>query len=539
VPFSLETRVKLAVAPIDPTTLSKLRELLAKTTLAHDMLVKRGTPAATLQPIRHNLAQIHLKLGQHYLAVNEIAEALPALEQASAFNNGDAGVHALLAQVYLNNGKPADAAESFRRALALRPGDPGLMAVFADALAAAGRVAEALAAYKQVLAVDPGNVDCLWRYAALCNDAGAFDEARTAFAKLMTLQPGRGLYHRLFGKLHSYVADDPHIVQMETLLRDAPPGGDDNRELHFALFNAYEVLGDHDQAFAHLKSANDIRKLQLNYRPEVFNRLFETIEAAFDPDKRPDFAQSPRSESPIFIVGMPRSGSTLVEQILDSHPDASAAGETPAFGALVEKSLLQRDLTYDLRPLGDAAALAAFGDAYLTAIGGIADLSRRTVDKYLTNFLSIGIIKTVFPKARIVHCHRNPLANCFSAYASHFETGGLVFKTDMEETARYYVRYARLMQFWKRLYGEDILDLSYEQLTLDQETETRRLLDYCGLDWNAACLDFHRNDRAVKTASYMQVRQPIYSGVDRRTAHYLRHIGPMIRILQEAGLHSG
>lgn len=529
--------MKLAVAPIDPATLSKLKELLAKTTLAHELMVKRGTPADTLQPIRQNLAQIHLKLGQHYLAVNAIGEALPALRQASAFNSGDASVHALLAQVYLNNGKPADAIDAFRRALALRPNDIGLLAAFANALAVAGQIAEALSAYKQVLAVDPDNVDCLWRYAALCNDAGAFDEARAAFARLMTLQPGKGLYHRLFGKLHRYVAGDPHMAQMESLLTSAAPDGDDARELHFALFNAYEAVGDYDQAFVHLKSTNDIRKRQLNYRSEVVNRLFESIESAFDSANRPDFAPSSRGESPIFIVGMPRSGSTLVEHILDSHPAASAAGETPAFGALVEKNLLRGDLTYDLRSLTDAASLAALGDAYLAAIGRIADVAKRTVDKYLTNFLSIGVIKAVFPQARIVHCHRNPLANCFSVYASHFETDGLGFKADMEETAHYYVRYIRLVQFWKRLYGDDILDLSYEQLTLDQEAETRRLLAYCGLDWNAACLDFHRNDRAVKTASYMQVRQPIYSGVDRRTGRYLQHLGPMIRILEEAGLH--
>jgi tetratricopeptide (TPR) repeat protein len=532
-----ETEVTSAAAQLDPATLSKVKDLLAKTTLAHDLLVKRRAPAATLQPVRQNLAQIHLKLGRHFLAVDETGEAVSALRQASAFNAADAGIHALLAQVHARNGEVADAIRSFRRAVALRPGDAGLLAAFADALAAAGQAGEALAVYRQALAISPGHVEWLWRYGALCNDLGAFDEARDAFRRLIALQPGRGLFHRMFGKLHGYAADDPHIAQMQALLPEADPAGDDARELHFALFNAYENAGDYDRAFGHLKSANDIRKRQLDYRPEVFNRLFENIEAAFS-QTRPAFAPSPRTDSPIFVVGMPRSGSTLVEQILDSHPDASAAGETTAFAGLVEQHLLRRDLTYDLRLLGISDSIQAFGDAYLAAIGKTADITRRTVDKYLTNFLSIGIIKAVFPQAKIVHCHRTPLANCFSAYASHFETGGLGFKADMEETARYYVRYVGLMRFWKRLYGEAILDLSYERLTLDQEAETRRLLAYCGLDWNPACLDFHRNGRAVKTASYMQVRQPLYSGVDRRTAHYIRHLEPMIRILEEAGLYS-
>jgi tetratricopeptide (TPR) repeat protein len=529
--------VTSAFAQIDPATLLRMQELLAKTTLAHDLLVKRRAPAATLQPIRQNLAQIHLKLGQHFLSVNETGEAVSALQQASAFNAADAGIHALLAQVQARNGQATDAVQSFRRAVALRPGDANLLAAFGDALTAAGQPGEALSIYRQVLAIAPDNVDWLYRYGALCNDFGAFDEARTTFAQLIALRPGRGLFHRLFGKLRSYAVDDPHIAEMRALVPQADPDSDDARELHFALFNAYEGIKDYDRAFAHLKSANDIRKRQLDYRPDVFNRLFETTEAAFSPVARPMLAPSPRTENPIFIVGMPRSGSTLVEQILDSHPDASAAGETTAFAALVEQHLLQRDLTYDLRPLASGASIGALGDAYLAAMGRTADTRLRTVDKYLTNFLSIGVIKAIFPKARIVHCHRNPLANCFSAYASHFETNGLGFKADMQETARYYVRYARLMQFWKTLFGDEILDLSYEQLTLDQEAVTRRLIDYCGLDWNAACLDFHRNDRAVKTASYMQVRQPIYSGIDKRTAHYVRHLEPMIRILQEAGLH--
>jgi tetratricopeptide (TPR) repeat protein len=515
-----------------------MKELLAKTTLAHDLLARRRAPEETLRPVRQNLAQIHLKLGMHFLAAAETGEAVSALRQASAFDADDAGIHALLAQVHARSGRAADAVQSFRRAVALRPGDPTLLAAFADALAAAGQPGEALSVCQRALAMSPDNVDWLGRYGAICNDLGRFDEARAAFARLTVLQPGRGVFHRLFGKLHAYTADDPHVARMLTLLPAANPEGDDARELHFALFNAYESIKDYDRAFAHLKSSNDIRKRQLNYQPDVFDRLFEIVEAAFSPEVRPVFARSPRAESPIFIVGMPRSGSTLIEHILDSHPDVSAAGETPAFAALVEQHFLRRDLTYDLQPLESSASIEMLGSAYLAAIGKTADAARRTADKYLTNFLSIGIIKAIFPEAKIVHCRRNPLANCFSVYANHFESDGLGFKADMEGTARYYVRYNRLVQFWKRLFGDAIFDLSYERLTLDQEGETRRLLDYCGLAWNAACLDYHRNDRAVKTASYMQVRQPIYSGIDKRTAHYIGHLEPMIRILREAGLHA-
>jgi tetratricopeptide (TPR) repeat protein len=561
-------RVTPAAAESQASALAKLEELLNKTAVAYDTMVARRAPPPVLKLIRANLVQLHLRLGEHYLAAgqwqsavesarqvevfspddsdaamlaaraqlsaNQTAQALDVLERAAAAHRNDGPIQALLAQVYVNSGRPADAIEPFRRALGTQPDNAVLMAGLANALALAGRAGEALITYRGVLALKPEDIDLLSRYAYLANDAGAFDEAHVALVQLMQLQPGKGLNHRLFGKLHRYAAEDPHIARMQSLLPAAV--GDDARELHFALFNAYESLGDFDRAFAHLKAANDIRKSQVNYRADVFAALFANVQSTFTAVDRSRIAASPRTESPIFVVGMPRSGSTLVEQILDSHPDASAAGETPAFAALVEKHFLARDLTYDLRLLGDIRGLAALGEAYFAAIGEHADLGRRTVDKYLTNFMSLGIIKAVFPKARIVHCRRNPLANCFSAYASHFDTTGLAFKSDMEETARYYVRYHRLMQFWKGMFGDDILDLSYEKLTLDQEAETRRLLDYCGLDWDPACLDFHKNERVVKTASYMQVRQPIYSGIDRRTGNYLAHLGPMVEVLKQAGL---
>jgi tetratricopeptide (TPR) repeat protein len=563
--------VTLAAAQKLSSSITKLEDLLAKTASAYEAMMVRGAPAPMLKLARHSLVQVHLQMGEHHLATgqlqaaaesghlaslfapddrdvamltvrallaaNDIGRALPVLERAAEVHAADATIQALLAQVYLNSGRADDAVEPFERAIALQPGDVKLMAAYANALAVAGDIATALSAYRKVLALVPDDIALLSRYGLLCNDAGAFDEARATFARLIALQPGRGLYHRLFGKLHAYGPDDPHIRQMEALLARAEPNGDDRRELGFALFHALESVQQFDRAFAHLKAANDIRRGQLNYRPVVFQRLFDNVEAAFANLPAGAIARSPRDESPIFIIGMPRSGSTLVEQILDSHPDASAAGETPAFAALVEKQFLKPDLSYDLSLLGNARSLDALGEAYFAAIGGSADVTRRTVDKYLTNFMSVGIIKAVFPRARIVHCRRNPLANCFSAYANHFDGNGLAFKTDMAETARYYVRYDRLMRFWSSLYGDDILDMSYERLTEDQEGQTRRLLAYCGLAWHPDCMDFHQNRRVVRTASYMQVRQPLYSGTDRRTGQYLAHLGPMIDILAEAGLH--
>jgi tetratricopeptide (TPR) repeat protein len=553
----------------DAASLAKLEDLLSRTASAYDGLLKAGAASATLQPFRQGLGQIQLKLGQHYLAAGKMPEALGCGEQAMALlpdnreapllaarallaekradraieilsqateiHPADATILGLLGQALLANGRPAEAIQPLEAACGLLPHDAGLSAVLANALAATGQIAASLQAWRHALSIEPENLNYLSHYAGICSNAGAFDEARVTYARLIDLQPARGSHHRMFGLLHDYQPGDPRIGMMDDLLVAAQE--EDAREFNFALFRAREAVMDHDRAFGHLKAANDILRGQLNYQPQVIEALFANAEAAFPTGGPATGLLSARDESPIFIVGMPRCGSTLTEQILACHPDVHAAGETTAFPSLVEEYFLQPSLAFDPAPLADGATVHAIGRKYLAALCGTGGLLKRTVDKYLTNFLSIGFIKAVFPKARIIHCHRDPLANCFAIYASYFETNALGFNADMEQTARYYVRYRALMRHWQALFGEDIHDLSYERLTEDQEGETRRLLDYCGLGWDPACLEFHRNQRAVMTASFIQVRQPLYSGVDRRTGHYLSHLGPMIDILRQASLY--
>jgi tetratricopeptide (TPR) repeat protein len=556
---------------LDAASLSKLEVLLERSAPIAATMMARPVADPALRALTDRLGEVHRTLGQHYLAVGDmpraaehgrqaarmlpadrnamllaakallatraVDEAIGLLSGVVSVDGDDIALLRLLGQALLSGGRPRDAIEPLARVCRRRPGDAVLASMLAQAHAGAGQTQQALEAWRSALAIDPDNPGYLARYGALAADAGALDIARQTYRRLTELQPGKGSHHRVLGLLTTHTADDPHMADMQSMLSAADPGGEDARELNFALFRACEETGDHARAFAHLKAANDILRAQLDYRPDVSERLFAGVEAAFGADTTTRLATVTRPDSPIFIVGMPRSGSTLTEQILSSHPDIAAAGETPVFAALVEKQLLRPDLALDLSPLATQSGVMAFGDAYFEGISRRLDPGRRIVDKYLTNFLSIGVIKAVFPKARIVHTRRDPLANCFAIYASYFETDGLGFKADLAEIARYYVRYDRLMRFWHERFPGDILDFVYEHLTQDQEAETRRLLAYCGLDWDTACLDFHRNDRAVRTASFLQVRKPLYSGVDRRTQAYSAYLEPVISILAAAGLH--
>jgi len=552
------------------SALGRLDAVLVKTTAAYQLLVSRRATESQLAPFRQSLGQLHLKLCEQWLAMGEVEQAISSARQAMTYLPGDgaavlavakaamaagrndaaiaaleaavgdgvttAGVRFLLAQLLCGAARPASAIVHFEAAATLAPHDPVVFAALANARAQTGALSAALAGWQKALALSPDNVEYLKRYAVLSNDAGALEEAASAYRRLTQLQPLCGRHHRMLGQQIDYTPGHPHIGQMQAALDASDADGADACELNFGLFRAYEAIGEHARAFAHLKSGNDTLRDEINHRPAVFEQLFAGVETAFSAEAVARLPVWDRADAPIFIVGMPRSGSTLVEQILSSHPDISGVGESNAFAAITEKHFLTPSLTLDLAPLQDKGIVTRLGDDYLATVRQQAGNARRTVDKYLTNFLSIGLIKAMFPSARIVHCHRNPLANCFAIYASYFATSGISFHADMLHTASYYTLYHRLMQHWRDLYGADIFDQSYEGLTQDQDGETRRLLAYCGLSWDPACLDFHKTERSVRTLSYNQVRKPLYSGLDRRTAHYRAEILPMIRILEAAGL---
>jgi len=382
------------------------------------------------------------------------------------------------------------------------------------ALQLAGQETEALTMFDRAAAAN--SATALSDKGVLLTQLGRLAEACDTFDQALAREPA--LADAWYNKTNatSHAPDDPDIVAMERLL-----GGycscRDRLLLHFALGKAHMDTGNADAAFAHWHDANRMKRAMVDYDGDaVARRMMATAARPLGVDAL-DPATGPRlSDQPVFVVGMPRSGSTLIEQILASHPEVHGAGE-----------LIQ------LRALFEAAAPGAESSTAEAVLDRLRRFSTRAriIDKDLGNFLHLGLIHRIFPRARIIHCRRDPLDTCFSAYIRLF-TGNWGFTYDLGELGRYYRGYHALMAHWRKaLPSEVFLEIDYETLVEAPQNETRRLLDFLGLPWNDACARFFETERTVGTASFAQVRRPIYRSSIGRGLSVRSHLRPLIEAL--------
>jgi len=312
--------------------------------------------------------------------------------------------------------------------------------------------------------------------------------------------------------------------------------------LHSELGKQYDSLKNYDKAFNNYKKANDIERTlneevkKLNETRLINNTRPEDIDKWFDNYPQAFWKQLPESgntsERPIFVVGMFRSGTTLCEQILSSHPDVAAAGELPDISALSYG--IGGGEFHDQSPASlihtTSEQLSQAAEQYLNTLDTVSKESRMIVDKMPTNFFHVGLISKLFPNAHIIHMIRDPRDVCLSMYFQRFGTQ-MTFTTDLEELADYHLAYQRVMRYWKQVLDIEILDVVYEELVANQEEITRKTLDFCGLEWNGQCLNFHRSKRDVNTPSYDQVRKPLYSKSVARWKRYEKYLGPLLNKL--------
>ncbi len=305
--------------------------------------------------------------------------------------------------------------------------------------------------------------------------------------------------------------------------------------LHFALGKAFSDLGQHERSFRHLRDGNALKRAQLKYNEKEVLGLFERIRATFTPElMEQKCAKGYRSNTPVFIVGMPRSGTTLVEQILASHSRVCGAGEIEAFYQAMMKFRSCNAIEAEFPDFVSAIspnALNRLGSDYIQLTKSLAPTADRIVNKLPLNFKYVGLIHLALPDARIIHVRRDPVDTCFSCFSLLF-TGDQSFTYDLGELARYYRGYAALMEHWRRVLPRDVMiEVQYEDLVADLESEARAIIDHCGLDWEDACLAFHHTERSVKTASSVQVREPLYRTSVGRWRPYENFLLPLIQAL--------
>lgn len=452
-------------------------------------------------------------MGMLAVEAGQIAKAVPLIE--AAVERGPRAEHlAQLARLLILLRRDGEAADAARRALALLPGDALTFDTIGCVLARLGDHEASMAPFTAAVADEPDNLDYRYNLAAASGFTGQVAEAGAHYETILAADPGNARVHYALAILSRQTSEANHVPQLEAALAVASKPEDALR-IGYALAKELEDLGNTVEAFHHLSTANSAHKQAIRYDFAQDAAIFDAFEAAFGGGDIAAAAAGNPEAAPIFVVGMPRTGTTLVDRILSSHRDVETAGELQAM-PLAVKQLSGTPSRRVIDPETITASVgidpAALGDAYLAR----AQHHRRSdtprfTDKLPANFLYIGHIARALPQARIVCLRRNPMDTIWSNYKNLFasQSAYYAYSYDLMDTARYYARFDRLMGLWERTLPGRVLQLSYEGLVADQEGQTRRLLEHCGLDWDEACLSFHQNTTAVATPSAAQVRRPI------------------------------
>jgi len=472
------------------------------------------------------------------LALGRGPEALESCRRRLALEPRVAEAHIALAATWLELGRPGEAADASRRAVALAPDDSKAHAHLGGALRELGQSAESLAAYERAVQLNPDVADGWVNLAISLQEAGRGEEAKAAIDRALRINPASAAAWSVRGDLKTFTPDDAELDALSDLLAAADTAGaspEERLDLEFTLGKAFIDIGDANRAFAHLNAGNRLKRGALQYDVDDDIREFTAIAQALDSARaaRPGEGGDP-SDRTLFIVGMPRSGTTLVEQILASHPKVHGAGELPNLERIlndyVGPSLPLIARAERLATL-TTADFTAMGAAYIREIAALAPQAARITDKMPSNFRWAGLIGLMMPNARIIHCRRDPIDTCLSCYTRKFSRGQ-PFAYDLRDLGLYYRAYEGLMARWRTVLPADrFIEVQYEAVVDDLEGEARRLVAFCGLNWDEACLSFHQTRRPVRTASVNQVRKPLYRTSVARWKQYEAHLGPLLDAL--------
>lgn len=437
-------------------------------------------------------------IGAGLIMQGKAREALPYLHQAMKFRGDSVEVITNIGIANRKLGITDEAIKYFTKALDLDRGFTRAHLGLAGVLVEAGRSADALLLYRDILQRDKFNVE------ALCGAS----------------------------KTQSFDVDDPELGWIESLLEENGLDIKSKTALHHAAGKICHDIKQYEDAFKHIQKSKETRHrlFPIEYHKSVYRHIVKNTSSDST------FWQTNsgnESDVPVFIVGMPRSGTTLVEQIIASHPDAHGAGELPNMrrtGGILGFGNKDMNLYSERLSALTAIEMNTLSMKYLESLTKGNPGAIRCTDKYPQNYEQLGLIAKLFPRARVIHCRRDPLDTCLSIYMLQFADGH-AYNRDLETLGQYYVAYKQLMSHWLKVLPLQILEVDYEDLVADQDLHTRKIIDFLKLDWNDACLRFFENERTVKTPSKWQVRQPMYTSSMGKWRHYERHLGPLITAL--------
>jgi tetratricopeptide (TPR) repeat protein len=524
---SVSSEEPSSVAEVNRPAVGKARSLSA---LADDSWARGAYADAVahlqdLVVLRPHDSAVLNRLGAALTKVGRYRDAESYFRKAIARRPDDSEAHGNVGAVCLARGRYLQAESSLRRALRSKPADLVYRRNLGLTLVNLGRLPEARAQFERVLKAAPRNLEALVGMGLIARTEGRFDEAGALFHRALEVNPTLpAAWAALAGIRRMTSADDAWLERAEQIAAGGITPMDE-ATLRFAMGKYCDDVQDFERAFKNYKRANELlMPLADKYQPEVATRFADDLIRVYTREAL-SAVESGASTAvkPVFVIGMMRSGTSLVEQIIASHPQATGAGELTFWFDAVRKheALMRREL------VGESLR-KELAEGYLQALARHSADALRIVDKTPVNSDYLGVIHSVFPNARIIYVRRNPIDTCLSCYFQPLSPA-LSFTMDLADLAHHYREHQRLISHWRAVLPPgSILEVPYAELVANQERWTRKILDFLGLEWDQRCLDFHRTTRPVATASYWQVRQRIYNDSVERWRHYRKFIGPLL-----------
>jgi len=478
--------------------------------------------------IKNEYPNAHYNLGNALLSIKKYDAAIKHFESAVVFNPEFAQAYYNLGLAYKLIKNDFEAGLSFDKALAIKPdyaeaaNDRGV--IFKNS----GDLENALKYFQKSLAINPNLADAYNNIGITEKQLNKIDNAIKSFESAISVDPNFADAYYNLSLFKQYTLSKNQVAKMQSILISDGISQSDLISINFALAKASESLDNQDEFLSYLHKGNRLRKKELNYSIDMSHKFFSTIYDAFallTNSNVKSLQNITPTKRPIFILGMPRSGTSLVEQIISSHEEVYGAGEINSLLEPILEKILSNEKN---KNIFSDKNLLSMRKKYLDSFAQLSTSANVITDKTPANFQYIGFILSMFPDAKIIHLKRDPRAICWSIYQSNWYENGYRFSYNMDDLATYYGLYSKLMDFWHKKFPEKIYDICYEDLTTSQEDETKKLLEYCELDWDDNCLNFHKNKRSVKTASSQQVREKMYQGSSEAWKKYESHIQPLI-----------
>lgn len=465
------------------------------------------------------------QVGRSDIAVELISKALSKNPKSpQALNN--------IGMAYQTLGQTDKAISCYKKTLECNPKHARALNNLGVVYQELGKHEEALSFCLEANRIDSGQPQTLNNIGKLYKHLGQKEKAIEFIKQALKIKPDFALAYENLSALVTYYDYDDDIQKMEALFNSDNTSASEKVYLGFALGKAFQEIKEYEKSFNYTHQANKLKRGSFNYDVNRNITMMDDIKKLFTTEFLDQFSDASVSgASPVFIVGMPRSGTTLTEQILASHSMVEGGGEMTYLIHLLRDHAKAANIEFPKSLLGiHTDVLKTLGHSYLEKTQERFPNANRITDKMPANFLFIGLIKIIFPNAKIIHCKRDPMASCYSIYKNNFHTTtatGMKYAYNLKELGLYCRSYLKLMKHWNKACPEFVYDLEYEKLVSDHETESRKLIEFCNLQWEDKCLEFYRTKRGVATASNVQVRQPIYKSSVQLWKNFEKELLPL------------